>query len=65
MKATELRLGNLIYTKVKHIDLGVLLENPESNEYEPIPLTDEWLLRFGFEKSGDAYFSDTKYKDDC
>ena len=69
MKATELRIGNLVW----HIGLGeakvgelrkdaIVLLNPKDDKgfkyepmnnfhrIEPIPLTEEWLLKFGFNK---------------
>jgi hypothetical protein len=54
MKATELRLNNLIKTDVSdfHLvtikDLEYLLEDELDDFYQPIPLTEEWLLKFGF-----------------
>lgn len=58
MEAKELRIGNLIYDKllkfndkIDIISLGRILNNKESfHRYKPIPLTEEWLLKFGFEK---------------
>ncbi len=66
MKANELRIGNLVshhdfegyFPKVIGIKSNgvVILEMPtgfgelHSADYEPIPLTEEWLLNFGFEK---------------
>jgi hypothetical protein len=56
MKANELRLGNhiqmniggeIITTKVRVQTLITMLLN--ETEYQPIPLTEEWLLKFGFE----------------
>jgi hypothetical protein len=67
MKATELRIGNLVYGNMNEIcivtELGNVL-NPNLVSYKevsnikawgqniqkPIPLTEEWLLKFGFEK---------------
>jgi hypothetical protein len=57
MKASELRIGNLVY---KYYPSGIEIEAVnEINSYfvngigisaiEPIPLTEEWLLKFGFE----------------
>jgi hypothetical protein len=58
MKATDLRIGNLILknneiyeiSSLFFVDLhdGTIREN---NNYvvKPIPLTQEWLLKFGFE----------------
>jgi hypothetical protein len=65
MKATELRIGNLVYGNMNEIcivtELGNVL-NPNlvsyrevsnikawgQNRQKPIPLTEEWLLKFGF-----------------
>jgi len=61
MKANELRLGNLINYKTGGIcqvafialsiaDYGICgFVKPEC--FEPIPLTEEWLVKFGFEWS--------------
>jgi hypothetical protein len=54
MKASELRIGNYILTDD---DQFVTVDNnvfrafsfPESEKwYKPIPLTEEWLIKFGF-----------------
>jgi hypothetical protein len=62
MKASELRIGNLI--KGKSPEKKVYEEPVELNEYyfllflnnmmdvEPIPLTEEWLLKLGFKQCG-------------
>lgn len=60
MKATELRIGNYIdYTTEREIvtmqttyEYIRLIHNGNKN-FKPIPLTEEWLLKFGFEKRGD------------
>lgn len=52
MKANELRIGNLVY----YVDgdgyfyqLNItVIEDGITNDFEPIPLTEEWLFRFGF-----------------
>ena len=56
MKANELRIGNFVETKrgiskvfVLTIDNVVETENKEY-DVKPIPLTEEWLLKFGFEE---------------
>ena len=60
IKATELRIGNLITI---HDCLQEVVELPlpvnciEENT-KPIPLTEEWLLKFGFIKSYNS-FGDT------
>jgi hypothetical protein len=74
MKASELRIGNLIYNKqgnIVYVNTNhlTLLSYGIENEFNPIPLTEEWLLKFGFEVSGgeisynknklSIYFGDT------
>jgi hypothetical protein len=64
MKASELRIGNLVW-----IDIGLPLYNLhyftagdfgdlhnkklKDEQFMPIPLTEERLVRFGFEKEGE------------
>jgi len=58
MKSNELRIGNYVNYEgdsclfelddFKNIEFDEL-----SSCYEPIPLTEEWLLRFGFEFDGE------------
>jgi len=60
MEAKELRIGNLIYSKRRgcNFQKGVIEIDLEAfrkihlfdalNGLEPIPLTKEWLLKFGF-----------------
>lgn len=53
MEESELRIGNWVYLKSKNkwyqignghdIDEGI-----DSDDFSPIPLTEEWLLKFGF-----------------
>ena len=63
MKASELRIGNLVY----HIDKIIEIESlhpkdDDVNDEIPfhaifgIPLTEEWLLRFGFRKGVKGWF---------
>ena len=75
MEAKELRVGNLIYVdgNLRHVcgtcyktimhnyhpQNSVYSENYES-ECEPIPLTEEWLLKFGFEKELDLFYRKNK-----
>ena len=52
MKATELRIGNLVqYTLfgIMPIRNGYDIDSFIENAGQPIPLTDEWLLKFGAE----------------
>jgi len=64
MKANELRLGNYVgfwgttdfVTQVNEIEIETNAYNNVSiNDVKPIPLTEEWLIKFGFFPS--------KYKD--
>lgn len=58
MEARELRIGNFVYdaienihqiTSIDNVDLGLLGCSIELRFAKPIPLTEEWLLKFGFE----------------
>lgn len=56
IQASDLRLGNLIYDtegKVNTVDLTALKyisDYAGIHQARPIPLTEEWLLKLGFEK---------------
>jgi hypothetical protein len=58
MKANELMIGNYIHDswgnvhEVTLFTLKEIIEMPENHGYKPIPLTEEWLLKFGFETIG-------------
>jgi len=57
MDAFELRIGNFVYLsdkdKVWQILDGFEIDKCDENPFsEPIPLTEEWLFRFGFEDWG-------------
>lgn len=57
MKANELRIGNYVYlsdkNKVWQILDGHEIDECDNNPFsEPIHLTEEWLVNFGFEKHG-------------
>ena len=65
MKANELRIGNIvqldgeigyvksIYSKYFQVDDARCCSMGYSvkEKFEPVPLTEEWLIKFGFEKS--------------
>ena len=62
MKATELRIGNWVFdTSEKDNEPNVprIVNEPITKQrcswYEPIPLTEEWLLKFGFNKLSDIW----------
>ena len=73
MKANELRIGNwytyadydgIVYRTIKEIKFNEFgfLGDYDGVNFEickPIPLTEEWLLKFGFEKHNKEYW----YKD--
>ena len=49
MKASELRIGNYIQNSHGTIfNVGIVMLGGQY-DYHPIPLTEEWLLKFGFE----------------
>lgn len=63
MNPNELRVNNLVrfvkedkISEIGHHNLGLLLSNPASNDFEPIPLTKERLLEFGAEKINNSMF---------
>lgn len=72
MKASELRIGNLLKAKkdyhnqfhgngiVSSIEESkfVILDHYPGKWFEPIPLTEEWLLKFRFKLAGD--FTNTR-----
>jgi hypothetical protein len=56
MKAQELRIGNWIQFRHTETPVRITLgdfvreyNNEHLEDYEPIPLTEEWLVKFGFE----------------
>jgi len=63
VKATDLRIGNLIFDNISEeptiVDwVTIKVCYLEDDVYEPIPLTEEWLLKFGFEKDENIGFDD-------
>jgi hypothetical protein len=75
MNAQELRIGNLVmFGELRHeckpCDILNLYQSEiakrEISEYKPIPLTEEWLLKFGFKKinhiHGYSFYSLSKSK---
>ena len=58
MKVTELRINNWIQFRHTETPVRITLgdfvreyNDEHLEDYEPIPLTEEWLLKFGFEYS--------------
>lgn len=70
MKASELRLNNWVRFSEEQIDFkvieisekGIAVVNVseetwiELDQFEPIPLTEEWLVKFGFKLYPSGYF---------
>lgn len=57
MKASDLRIGNLIYNGIGEVFPvnGETINNFNAGQavlgvFKPIPLTEEWLIKMGFEK---------------
>jgi hypothetical protein len=48
MKASELRIGNYVFKDGEIFSIQILHISHTNIGIEPIPLTEEWLLRFGF-----------------
>ena len=77
MEAKELRIGNYIYRpdltgvglrKEKILELGekAIVTGPikvkcDYFELSPIPLTKEWLVKFGFEKISQYFYKKEKF----
>lgn len=69
MELKELRYGNIVLEQdgleepYKEVIVEYIGRNLAIEYLKPIPLTEEWLLRFGFEKSNELvdYFSKGKY----
>ena len=66
MKAKELRIGNYINAwlidgswQVIKVDSGKKLDfiymQESNNIYKPIPITEDWLVKLGFESNGSYY----------
>jgi hypothetical protein len=67
MKASELRIGNYVSNpplsdcrKIDYLDIRDHAESRLIQPFDPIPLTEEWLIKFGFfvkeEISNDNFF---------
>ena len=51
LKAKDLRLGNWVYHSSGNIiDVEIINSEIEEDDLQPIPLTEEWLVKLGFEE---------------
>ena len=57
MKASEIRIGNWVRTIITNTPIKIsidellnIINDPDDHQLESIPITEEWLVRFGFEK---------------
>ena len=72
IQAHELRIGNYVFDalgNITQITPRMIVEQSQSDiakvEYlKPIPLTEEWLLKFGF-KHNSSNWLELKYHTDC
>ena len=69
MQATELRIGNFVSLNEGHIEFPlteIRFQRVISGYYEvaPIPLTEEWLVKFGFIKGKENFGLNTYRLDD-
>jgi len=62
MNANELRIGNYVYDSNKELNKQIAKSNFSNldyliklNIYQHIPITQDWLLKFGFKKQLDYY----------
>tara|TARA_R110002073_G_scaffold331631_1_gene516575 strand:+ start:2894 stop:3250 length:357 start_codon:yes stop_codon:yes gene_type:complete len=76
MEAKELRIGNIVnyfndgeYSIISTLDWGYAnLNNASHVDYEllkPIPLTEEWILKFGFKSLDYGEYGRGRYVLDC
>ena len=52
MKPNELRIGNLVYDSTMNTTVVESIIPEHGRVRHPIPLTEKWLVRFGFDSLG-------------
>ena len=64
MEARELRIGNIVINREDYAPFEITegWEIDNIGLYEPIPLTEEWLLKFGFENWGLGSLFNNEYE---
>ena len=53
LEAKELRIGNCVYYDGRNCTIQEPTDLIDADEFKPIPLTEEWLLKFGFKSRED------------
>jgi hypothetical protein len=60
MEAKDLRIGNWVMSLINgesQINAkGILWQSENKGYYDPIPLTEEWLIKFGFDEITPKYY---------
>lgn len=52
MRGTDLRIGNLVFAVgVGDVEMSKLDNTTKYEQIQPIRLTEEWLIKFGFERT--------------
>jgi len=69
IRENELRVGNWVQFRHTETPVRITLgdfvreyNDEHLEDYEPIPLTEEWLLKFGFENKGHGFSDNIYYK---
>jgi hypothetical protein len=72
MKSTQFRIGNLVSWKDSGKEFEITLQSLYEGanlDWKPLPITEEWLLRFGFKEveisNGDFFLTIQKDKGGC
>ena len=67
IKANELRIGNYVFDKLKqclikiHSANGISNVESNPNEYNPVEITEEMLLKLGFDKKNNGELINSGY----
>ena len=58
LQAKELRIGNWVYHSSGNIiDVEIINSDIEEDDLQPIPLTEEWLVKLGFKRYTDRHYT--------
>lgn len=56
IQPNELRMGNFVYNEYKELYIINWINRVIENKANPIPLTEKWLIKFGFVKADNNRF---------